>query len=807
MAIFRSMTMKFRVLTNAIFLLILGLPTHAQERVSYICESTHQDNGETKEFKVSRQIEFQQSGAFKEMNSKSPFEQSSYRNGKWFHHENGRTLYLDIHKLRREISSTTSLWLKFSPDAQKEALNISPVLLPYKKGDHLRNKMMVLFHEPTLPIFESIGLPFNAHYVKSSDLYIEYSYKNKMINRIEQSAKSSYIKKSHVCIKKKISLNLQFTKARDITLRPELWPSSLKELKKSLALLYLENEDKSRFAKKIINSVSANFLIQRSSKTIAPEFFTGQGTKNSNFNLFYSPAYYKGKTLYSVNLDKTKKASKRYSYIPNKTLNLHALSKVSLNRKGQNHYFYFHNQDKSFNIEVGPIELEKLFWRKDTLSNKKCLRNLQKHFSEYERKSFIFKNKGMTPFRSIEEIQRARKYRHYPVDSFILTNNCRSLGSFEYEIPGIVKGYFQLPPNLLIKEAKSLFEYDWNQIFTESRVTDFYLKDYLRHKIPNQTLKDKVVSLWSKNYEKNYTWLKLSDFDSVAKQCSISEILTDLKINKRLYRKASIQFDQGFINFNRFLHETRKKSADIGESNPFSYVKTPCSKNTSKPPYSFRPPKHLVGIKGKDYWQRGTCEWIPHQFYKYSELKQYKVGLSAFEVDGIYTGHNYSKTNDKKDYKPELAKDDKVRREYNYRNVYSFDQIRYRKSNGKLNLILSNKEENFNLLISNILLSELEETGKRKLNKSETRPWYIDNFKGLYNLIGLTPYPLASEYDSIIQNDTISFFYSKDKVLDHHTQGIGIEQWYLTKKDNIYTLDLISHERILPVAKISFEIE
>lgn len=806
--------MKLQTLIHVLILLFISTTSMAKEVSSYICESSHQDNGETKEFKVSRTLEFDHLGVFKEFKSSSPDGKIFFSRGRWYQQTQNGVIHIDLNQILDQLSLNSRLWLKFSPDSERESLNISPIILPFVKGDHQRGEMVVRFYEPSLPIYESIGLPFNAHYVKSSDLYIEYSFPNKMINRIEQSAKSSYIKKSHVCMKKKIKVeSFPIKQSKDITFQPELWPINLHQLKKSIALITFDNNIYSPFANKIKSSVSSTYLIQRSKKSATLKDievlkpYSVASDKKSNLKLFFSKDHYIGNTVYSTKLDKTKKAQERYAYIPNKSLNLQALSRVTINRLNNQHYFYFHNDDKSFNIAIGPLSLETLFWRKEFLSKNTCLRNVQKHFSEYERKSFIFKKLAYTQYRDPIEIQRAKKYRHYPVDSFILTNNCRSLGSYEYEIPGIVKGYFQIPPKVLIDEVKELFDFDWKMIKTETRSTKFYEKEYLKYITPDQSLKDKLTSIWSRNFEKNYTWFKLSDFEGLSTQCKSKNILNSLNIDSSALKKRKIKFEKGFINFNRFLHETRKKSSDIGEDAPLSYVRTPCSANSSKPPYSFRPPKHLIGITGKQYWQKGTCEWIPHQFYKYSEIIKYDVGLSAFDVDGVYTGHNHSKTNSKKDFKKELLKNDKVRKSFSYKNIYSFSELKYSIKENQLSLILSNKDESFNLLISGIDINQLESRSSRRLNISETRPWYVDNFKGVYNLIGIYPYPLASEYNSVINNNTVSLFYNKKNILDHHKSNIGVEQWYLTKKEKVYTLDLISHERILPVAKISFELE
>jgi len=814
--------MKNQIVRTGVLFLIFSFQLITSAATDYLCESSFQSNGATKLFKTSLDIQFDREKYFTKFEANTIDQRLQYKQGKWKFLSDEKLYSIDLLKLISKYKKNNiSLWLKLSPYLNDEQISLSPYLIRNSKKSKSPPYMQVLFYEPTLPVYESIGLPFDAHYVKSGDSYIEYSYKKGMINRIVKSAKSSYQKKSHVCIKSKTpaSYTQSFKNTLDITFQPNKWPKTLTPLKESIAYLafdnYLRNlEELSQFEKQILAATSQVKLIQRSNihftqnKIDLAQNFLSQFNKleqsDSKLKVYFSPKITR-EVLYTAKLDKTKKAQNRYAFIPNKTLNLNSLNRVVLSKNTKGYFFTFNDQTEEFNIEIGPIDLKKIMWKNLYENKSSCTQKMMKHFSEYERKSFIIKNASSDFKLSVKDIEKAIKYRAYPINKVILTNNCRGLGNFEYEIPGIIKGYFQIPPSILLNQVSK--EMEWANIFTEVRPTDFYANEFKKFKTPNTGVKDYLVSKWSKYREKDYKWIKLSDFNKLASICSLDNILKDFFDRSKFKTTTIIENKDDFINYERFLHETRIKSGDLGEASPLSYVKTPCSKNNSKPPYAFRAPRFMMGVSGKDLWQQGSCEWIPYQFQKYSDIGKYKVGLSAFEVDGVYTGHNYDLGDKKhKDYKS-LAKTDKKRVPYDFTNISKLKGLSYNISNGLLDILIESADKSINLYIGKIPLKALEKEESRKLNTSVSRPWYVDNFKGVYNLIGFSPYPLASHYNEADLLETVSFFFDQSKILNHHDPSIGVEQWYLTKKGKVLTLDLISHERIMPLMQFSFRLD
>lgn len=816
--------MNFQIVTRILFFLLFSLSFSVYGQVHYICESSHQSNGATKLFSKSLEVSFNSPIEFESFQAKTLKNRIALKKKNFYISSSSGNFKIDLAKLKKDFQTSSgdnlTLWFKFYPAHHDTGLEISPYFLSNTKIGAKFPKAKVLFYKPGRAIHKSIGLPFDAHFVKSASTYIEYSYKNGMINRIEKSAKSSYQKISHVCIKENKE-QIPFVRGnyKDITTDIENWPSELNPLKESLAQILFdriamgEKKNFSTLERVILNDALLLRLIQESTVKFVPEVYRNilenidffkkeQGKSIAGAKLFFR-SHQIGKQLYSAKLDTSNKAYSRNAYSPNKSLNMDPLDYVTITKQDKNFYFYFHNESKDFNLQVGPIDLTKIMWKYQHKDKSLCVQRMMQHYSEYERKSFIFESLS-TSLKSLFELSMAREYKSYPISNFILTNNCRGLGNFEYEIPGIIKGYFQVPTSIL---TKNIPELDWENIYTEVRPTDFYLKEFENHGVPNQSLKDKLVSIWSKYFEDNYNWKKLSNFEKLAANCNANSIIEEFSSIKGFKEVKSFKRDLGEIDYERFLHETRKKSGDVGEYPALSYVKTPCGVNKSKPPYSFRAPKHLMGMSGREYWEKGTCEWVSHQFHKYDEINKYQIGLSGFEVDGVYTGHSYNRNDKKMKNFEDVATSDKNRMPFDYTLVNQLSKLNYKINGNKLDLVLSNKDQSFNLFIGGIDLGVLKDQEERDSVTSIARPWYIDNFKGIYSLIGITPYPLASYYEKKPLQDVVSFFYDKNHLLNHHLRHIGIEQWYITKKGNTYTIDLLSHERIMPIYKASFVLE
>ena len=82
------------------------------------------------------------------------------------------------------------------------------------------------------------------------------------------------------------------------------------------------------------------------------------------------------------------------------------------------------------------------------------------------------------------------------------------------------------------------------------------------------------------------------------------------------------------------------------------------------------------------------------------------------------------------------------------------------------------------------------------------------NVDGVSSLFGINPQPLVSNYADTFDPDVVDYspvpfalmYDDRGKILNHHLPKYGIEQWYARKRGCKLVIDLISHERILPLA-------
>ena len=151
-----------------------------------------------------------------------------------------------------------------------------------------------------------------------------------------------------------------------------------------------------------------------------------------------------------------------------------------------------------------------------------------------------------------------------------------------------------------------------------------------------------------------------------------------------------------------------------------------------------------------------------------------------------------------------LLKNEKARVKYDFRSAYSFKKLEFAKSGERLHIKLSGDRDT-NLYIGNIDLRKLKEKSSKEVFTSKFRPWATDKVKGIYKLIGINTFELSSYYKDSPKSDveTFAIFHNdQGTILNHHLPSLGIEQWFLRMNGNELILDLISHERITPVARI-----
>lgn len=816
--------------------------------LTFTCENSRQVNGAFDDKPVKQFFSMETPRKFKSLYISNNYNQnySLISKGDWVENIDGRTFKINLKRIIDKLSLEThfeiSPWISLKLSSSGTRFIASPLLKSKVKGNGHSYPFFKVFHyDKTTPIHESLGLPKNAHYVKSGPYYIEYNKNYGMINRVARIIKSAYLYDSVVCVKSKSQKwqipSVDKNKVEDISFDFDKWPKSLNTLKKSIAQIVFDAHligsseiKKSSFFSlfkavplsdlTVESIVDFNSISKKRVKDLLTQSKESRSSNSGEGNLgrYLSLDMIKGKILITLPLDKSKLANERNSYNPNKNLKLDLISHVSLSQVSKDtYYFYFHsNGNKNHNIEVGPIDFKKMYWRDSKIKYNHCTELLMKHLNEYERKAFVFDKVKNTQVEKYEELLDYASYRKYPLEQFIVTNNCRSIGSFEYEWPGIVKGYFQIPSAIMrsIYDSMSDSLIKWSDTKTEDRFTKFYEKEFGDLISNSPSIKDFIVSKWSKYSEDYYRWISLGNFDDALKNCKDQDIISNLKIQNNLKReKISFEFDKGYIDFSEYLGETKKKSSYVGEGEAISYVKTPCNDKEAKikPPYGFRPPRNNITITGKEYWMKKTCEWVPHRYGYFSELTQYKVGLSKFEVDGVYVGKSReTRKYDLGAYDKTLLKRDDLRQEFNFDNIYKLSTVEATYSDDFLNLEFSSKDKKMNLIIGNIPLKKLSNEENKERYYSYTRPWAEDNFRGIYSLVGINPFPLASFYDSIKASERplFSFFYDNEgKILNHHQRDIGIEQWYIRKKGNKFVIDLLSHERITPVARILIDLK
>lgn len=812
--------MGYYCIFKVLYLLTLSQGIYALQ--SFTCENTLNKNGELGAFSRNQHIIKDKGRDLSTFYIESDKTKKFFKNGSWYWSDEENNL-----KRINLINLSKKFKLRF-PNLQVrynhkslQRLEVSPIMKDMENSFFPKIRIELL--NKNLFAHKNETLPKSLKAINSSNYYIEYSEKFLIPTRIIYKLNSAFINESLMCQKvadRKVKLS-DLGKHVDLTDSPQSWPKELDALKDSIALLLIDSILKKRNDLSIIKKFSnylnrENFYEVLLDKSLDLEFYSQDKIENiikslslsvsekEKGNLAYVDLVNKDEiSLANMAIDHTKLADDKDSIKINKYINKKVLTQVELtkNKDANEFFFYFKSQDFEKLIKVGPFNFESIYWQKSLKNISSCTQRVKRHLSEYERKSFVFKRNNYSNLK-LDKILFERANRRFPLEEFIITNNCRGAGNFEFEWPGIIKSNFHVP----ISVVNSIL--DQTPYYTEERMSKFYDKGEFISNFGFNIL-DFAVTTWSKFNEDEYSWKSIGSFSKASDNCSINDIKSDYLPKELDFKDVKFRYDMGRIEYDQFPSETRKKSGYNSFNTPIIYVKTPCNDQELKklgPPKHFFPPKPYYLSNSQKYWEKKTCSIVPINFFYYEDLIKYQVHLSKFEVDGVYVGQNRkSSPVETTHYDQSLLKNDKNRVKYDFTKVYSFTDAKVSKdeTNNKLTINLTSKK--FNLLIGNISITDLRNKTQREKFQSTLRPWQTDNVRGVYKLIGIEPFDLSAHYKNspIAKDSTFSLFYNSDgELLNQHDTNIGIEQWFLRVQNEKLVLDLISHERITPVARI-----
>lgn len=542
-------------------------------------------------------------------------------------------------------------------------------------------------------------------------------------------------------------------------------------------------------------------------------------------------------------IDITDNATKSKSFVKTKFYGMKHIKYVSIFHESSDPAknflvsFYFHGEDNEFAVKIAPVDLRKYFQKKISIDSSKnqCTKLIQAHFEEYNRKSRVFgADKERLVFETddafLEMAKKAKDnafLKKNPSPLFVITNNCRGIGNFEFEWPGLIKGHFFIPPAFLdsimgdydkvkLGSSETLLPLNHFNAKTELRTTKFYA---------NQVdlsgwygVKNKFVQYYSSNKDPVYQWYDLGDFDQVSKNCPISAVEESLvtKSPSNSVVNFPVHLVKGKIPYEEFTAETRMKSGAVYMQEAVSYVQTPCkdSKDIKTPP-NFLVPEGDGKLSSEEYWSTNKCAIIPHFFDHYEDILNYPVHLSKFEIDGVYVGRSRNEDDPiMSAFDKSLQSDASKRVPYAFSEfIGKYDNAVIETNNDFINVKLLNKDKN--IIIGNISLAKLREEEKKPLFVSsfEDVDLFESNVVAVSALFGINPQPLVGDYNQsfdpdILDQSPVPFALVYDdsgRILNHHLPTIGIEQWYARKRGCKLVIDLISHERILPLARLEID--
>lgn len=515
-------------------------------------------------------------------------------------------------------------------------------------------------------------------------------------------------------------------------------------------------------------------------------------------------------SIVTVDLDLTSMSKKRRSHQRNSAYSLPFIKKVSI-EKGETSqllHFVFHGDSggpaiavKDFNINaISPIRSEKI-------QNNICLDTLQSHLEEYARKAILISHRVKKEGSPLSMMLDNQFFSQYPLEHFVLTNNCRSLGSFEFEWPGILKGHFQIPQSVLQKLLPPN-QSPYNN-YTEYRLTNFYYQQFIDKIKISYSPKDLVANFYSKYMDPNYRWISLGNFNGVRSLCLKTDI-DSLFYEQPIWEQKHFFVDEGTIPYEEFPMETRVKSGHLKMREPLSYVKSPCTKSETLPPVGLSLPLLKKRMSFKEIWSDGPCLILPHRYHSYKDIYRNEVHLSRFDVDGVYSGASithfeyFLDTEDEK-----LLQDEQNRMKFEFSYLSQVKAIYLAGNNQHLhiNIRFKNGRE---LLIGNISQQKLKDLSSQKTFQSAFNSRMSDIQKGQFFLLGLASRPLAQSHEEALlefagpEKDPLFalFVDNKGRPLNHHDRDIGVEAINIKYRNaQELIIDLISHERILPVAR------
>ncbi|MBT7610091.1 MAG: hypothetical protein HN576_10060 [Bacteriovoracaceae bacterium] len=526
------------------------------------------------------------------------------------------------------------------------------------------------------------------------------------------------------------------------------------------------------------------------------------------------PQYKEQKDYYfQLELDFSKRSLENDIFYLNDRYPLSHLKKFSLIKISKNKWdWIFHGQKGQLALVIRNLNVNNLVSKASGYKNK-CIDKLQNHLQEYNRTSYViyshqnvtstklnFDNNQLYDFLLSKSITNK-----FPVQSFVVTNNCRGSGNFEFEWPGMFSGYLELPRKVM---RELLGREEWPSAGTELRFSRYYYDQFQKNNWLNLSTKEKVLS-WIFNFrERDYRWVRVNDFDSL--NCSYNDLVNSLLSIKNNFIEISLKYDKGKIPYNEFLGETRMKSGASRDREPLSYIKTPCKKSNETPPMNFLVQQFLKSKSADNYWQKGSCEILPHHYVNYADIIKYTVYLSHFEVDGHYSGQSQSPySSSLSSYDSKLLKDDRKRRPYQYYKYIPHFIKAEKAINEKLLTIKLTNKYGKNFIIGNIPLENLSlgEKQNSKVTIKGQKGYFSKNILGISGPLGINPNPLNIEYNDLKidskEKPLFALFYDHSgNILNHHDQSIGIDYWYLRQEKCQYILDLVSHERILPIARL-----
>jgi hypothetical protein len=524
--------------------------------------------------------------------------------------------------------------------------------------------------------------------------------------------------------------------------------------------------------------------------------------------------------LFSVKIDRTRKAIDRGAFEANSSSKMRHFKRYSFYKPNKNSpinivNIYFHGRETKPAILLENVNLfnflHKRFLDKDPKYN--CLRKIQAHYSEYNSVSKIFtrqassnasfNGKDFSQLTKLDEIKFF--YDAYPLDEFILTNNSRGFGSFEFEWPGYMKGYFQIDPqymNKLMSSYDGEFNCKDNEYNGFTNLTlgiEAHTTSYYAWKLPMSQASDGIFDIFFQwrsilSLKDYYIFHKDDKNQILNNKCNFDHINSLLTSPSSKTTSIKLKQSKGAIPFNEFSSETKTKAGFEQVDEPLSYILSPCfgEEKNKEMPEGFTPPRPRQDENSKEYWLTKPCQLSPHHFVNYKDIDNNSVYLSKREIDGTYPGKSHdwgsNKAVNRNDFF--LLKDRSKRVLFNYEYLKSYRSIKVIENKDNISLILESNL-NKNLFIGNIYKKDLE------------------NNSVIASSIGISPRPIISPYNSSVLNSKskplYSFFYdSKGRLLDHKSVDIGVEFYYLRKKGCDYTLDLISHERILPLKRYHF---